>query len=793
MGQRRSLFTLVVAAALALGLVQPAGADPNIPANDKIRMFVGQDSDTLSDYKRDVLTGGVPQPGGVTLYTNLVLGGNPGPLAGMNGPVNWGSGTVDFARTLNEYPGASLAVGLYLSDASAGCGNQPLRAIIGRNDPDVVQGNLVAQYRAKVDEMVTKLKSYNREIFLRIGYEYDGPWNCYNADFYKQAFRYIKGRINALGANRIATVWQSAAWPLDEHTGNPEWNYVVTAPNHFDVWYPGDDVVDWVGMSAFYGSTYNRYQWSCKAPSTSPRALQDRILNFARGHGKKVMIAEAAPQGFTTGSKTQSCIFSKNPQPVSGQTIVDTWFNDLFSYVTANRDTIRAVAYINTNWDSQTQWQCNGAPAGQPGCSNGYWGDSRVQADPTVKARWIDEIRKSQYVNGSGTTPPPPPPPSGRKLLVGQSNTAAWQDLTGATGADPAGGSVYYGVRDGGFAGQSGSSSHLAYADFLAARGKQIQVGISWKDYPPAWNGDPNTQLQASRQATVDIANGRYDNQFTALTNYINAHRGSTFLLRLDYEVSSAFHCVNGSDCSSYRNAFRKLVQLIDARTGGANVKYVYHPVRGEFDKLYPGDDVVDQVGLSIFNQDLCQPFWENGTAYWNGEQNTANRTCLGYYDAIVNGNRNAIRHEYPVDLNVLRMLWWSKQHNKKIVLSEVGVQRMNASLDGSGRQSDADYRTFVDRLGTLLNYRGPIPNGVVDGRQTDFLGTGYDLSDVIDSVVFINLDWRYGFDGKVGANPPFGFPSTSGWFVNSLVSQNPQGRAALCGLLSASFSTRCA
>ncbi|MFD9741262.1 hypothetical protein [Umezawaea sp. NPDC059074] len=381
-----------------------------------------------------------------------------------------------------------------------------------------------------------------------------------------------------------------------------------------------------------------------------------------------------------------------------------------------------------------------------------------------------------------------------RQLFVGQSNVAAWQDVTGSTRANPAGGSVYYGVRDGGFAGQSGSSSHLQYADFLTGQGKAVQVGISWKDYPPAWDGNPATQLQASRQATVDIANGRYDNQFRALTDYVNAHRGSTFLLRLDYEVSSAFHCVNGTDCSSYRNAFRHLVSLVDSRTsGGSNVKYVYHPVRGEFDKLYPGDDVVDQVGLSVFNQDLCQPFWENGTAYWNGQQNTANRTCSGYYDDIVNGNRNAIRHEYPVDLNVLRMLWWTKQHRKPMVLSEVGVQRMSGGLTGEGLQSDNDYRWFVDRLTTLLDYRGPIPNGVIDGRQTDFVGTGYDLSDVVTAVVFIDLDWRYGFDGKVGATPPFAFPSTSGWYVNSLVSRYTQGRGAFCAMLAAGFTTRCA
>ncbi|MFD0430690.1 hypothetical protein ACFQ60_35235 [Streptomyces zhihengii] len=191
----------------------------------------------------------------------------------MNGPANWGAGTVDFARTLGEYPGAAVAVGLYLSDATTGCNNQPLRAIIGRDDADVTAGNpsLITQYRAKVDEMVNRFKSYDRDVLLRIGYEFDGPWNCYSADFYKEAFRYIKGRIDALGATRVATVWQSAAWPVNTHPDHPEWNYIVTDPGHLDDWYPGDRYVDWVGLSSFYNSA-PRSRSGAAAPTTPTRS-----------------------------------------------------------------------------------------------------------------------------------------------------------------------------------------------------------------------------------------------------------------------------------------------------------------------------------------------------------------------------------------------------------------------------------------------------------------------------------------------------------------------------------------
>ncbi|MFI7349266.1 hypothetical protein ACIBSR_23825 [Streptomyces sp. NPDC049936] len=338
----------------------------------------------------------------MTLYTNLVLGGSPEALAGMTGPADWGAGTVDFARTMREYPNATVAVGLYLSDATSGCTNQPLRAIIGRDDADVTAGNpnLVTRYRAKVDEMIDRFKSYDRDILLRIGYEFDGPWNCYNSEFYKDAFRYIKGRVDALGATRVATVWQSAAWPVNTHPDHPEWNYVVTDPGHLDDWYPGDQYVDWVGLSSFYNSRSVRTQWGCGTYDTDPVGLQDRLLDFARAHGKPAMVSEAAPQGARTGAGTTSCIFRNSPAPSSGQAIWDGWHAGYFDWVERNKDVIRAAAYINTNWDAQTQWQCaNGAQAGGPGCVNGNWGDSRVQADPTVLARFLDEIRKPTWTH----------------------------------------------------------------------------------------------------------------------------------------------------------------------------------------------------------------------------------------------------------------------------------------------------------------------------------------------------------------------------------------------------------
>ncbi|MGW5640623.1 hypothetical protein [Streptomyces sp. NPDC003832] len=344
-----SLLALISLSSTAEADTTAAVAGRGVPADGKVMLVMGQDSDTLTDYRTDVLDKaslGAPAPGGVTLYTNLVLGGSPGPLAGMTGSADWGAGSVDFARTMREYPRSAVAVGLYLSDATGGCGNQPLRAIIGRDDADVTAGNpnLISQYRAKVDEMINRFKSYDRDILLRIGYEFDGPWNCYNSEYYKGAFRYIKERIDALGATRVATVWQSAAWPVNTHPDHPEWNYVVTDPGHLDDWYPGDRYVDWVGLSSFYNSASVQAQWGCGSYDTDPVGLQNRVLDFARSHGKPAMVSEAAPQGSRTGVKSRSCIFRNSPGASSGQAIWDGWYAGYFDWVNRNKDVIRAAA-----------------------------------------------------------------------------------------------------------------------------------------------------------------------------------------------------------------------------------------------------------------------------------------------------------------------------------------------------------------------------------------------------------------------------------------------------------------
>lgn len=355
------------------------------PPDGKLLLFIGQDSETISDYVE-----AVPQDSleGVTLYTqiysNNVGTGKGESLAGLFGPADWGAGINDYPKTLAESPNAALAVGLSITDAfgEPRCQN--------RYAKDIAEG----KYDNAVDTMVNYFKDLApRKVFLRIGYEFDGLWNCYQPEPFKAAFRHIHGRIQALEASNVVTVWQSAAWPsLDREDGSQD-VYDLRRDDIFELWYPGDDVVDWAGVSIFYRDLL---QWD-HVPLYTPAAAQEKLLNFARERNKPVLVAEAAPQAFNIGNLSHGVTQMNNPIEITAQQLWNGWFASFFGYVYQNRDVIRAVAYINANWASQPMWHC--APSEIPKrdtCGAGNWGDSRVQANDYILGKWLEQIHNEK-------------------------------------------------------------------------------------------------------------------------------------------------------------------------------------------------------------------------------------------------------------------------------------------------------------------------------------------------------------------------------------------------------------
>ncbi|XVU27969.1 hypothetical protein ACQPZJ_13255 [Actinoplanes sp. CA-054009] len=369
----------------------------------------------------------------------------------------------------------------------------------------------------------------------------------------------------------------------------------------------------------------------------------------------------------------------------------------------------------------------------------------------------------------------------GRSLFIGQSTKASWDDYT-SFAASPSGGSVYYEVKSGTWV----NTGHRDYATFLARQGKAIQVGISWKDNPPGFTGgDEQAKAARSRQVTAELAAGAYAAQFDTLIAFINAYPQATFDLRLDYEVSSFYHCTDAS-CSSYKNAFARIRALIDSRKRQGNVAYVFHPVRGEYEQMYPGDAAVDWIGVSVFAHELCLPIHDNGTYYYNGtppqNYDTSTMQCRNaYIGTDSSGNPAAVWKNWDYDGNVLKMMKFARDHGKPMIVSEAGMMNFTAGPGDTRGLEQQRGDLWVRRLFGLLDYRGPIPNTA---------GT-HDLSGVIKAVVYIDLDFRYGWDGI--ADGSFDFPVDSTWFVDGRLSQYAAARTSFCqGLAARQFTTPC-
>lgn len=266
---------------------------------DETLLFIGQDLGSVAEYAAGVTGGRVPS--GVTTYT-AIRDGDADSLNGLWSEVDYGAGRIDATALLRAYPGAALSVGLDLVGALDGIA-------AGRRD-------------AVIDRLGQFLRDAARPVFLRIGYEFDGPWNRYEPEAYKAAFRRIVSRMRGAGVGNFATVWQSATSGMGTFGGRSIWD-----------WWPGDEYVDWAGLSYFV-----------------PHAASlDALLGAARYKHVPVMICESAPQGYDLARSTVGSTDGGGGgarTPVSSADIWSRWFAPFFSFIRRNSDVIRSVSYV---------------------------------------------------------------------------------------------------------------------------------------------------------------------------------------------------------------------------------------------------------------------------------------------------------------------------------------------------------------------------------------------------------------------------------------------------------------
>jgi hypothetical protein len=110
----------------------------------------------------------------------------------------------------------------------------------------------------------------------------EGPGKHGTAEDYRAAWRHLASVIRARGASNVSFVWVLTAFNFRAAAKG-------TGQNSPDSLYPGDDVIDWIGVDG-----YNYY--NCAAFGKTPWRSFDEVFGawyeWAKPHGKPLMIAE---------------------------------------------------------------------------------------------------------------------------------------------------------------------------------------------------------------------------------------------------------------------------------------------------------------------------------------------------------------------------------------------------------------------------------------------------------------------------------------------------------------------
>lgn len=341
------------------------------PRDGRILVLAGQSAPATLDYYQ---LDNTPRPAGYSDYVSYDVGAPykkhspeyPRTYRGNDAllqATNWGSGEQCVACNLSrpEFSEAVINIGLYIAGPEGEDGNN----CSGR--PDCSAARLArGEFDAQLAVFADWLNSLEgRPVFLRIGYEFDGPWNGYTPEQFKAAWKHIHRFFSRRGVTNVAYVYHSFGFAsmktLEDFFPEPdEWS---------------DSYVDWVGYSYF---------------QLDPTKVGSNELAFARQRGMKVFLGEVAPH---SGDCTRQIDVSRD------EALARQWIENFFSHVEANLDVIRGIAYINENWSDVSyspQWQ----DAKDQHCG-GFFSrsNSRLNDSPAIEKYWAEKVGRDIYLN----------------------------------------------------------------------------------------------------------------------------------------------------------------------------------------------------------------------------------------------------------------------------------------------------------------------------------------------------------------------------------------------------------
>ena len=321
-------------------------------------------------------------------------GSAPGVLFGVN--LDWGHEQLsEYARNLGHHPGVAVSFsGFPFTDPER-------KNIQGAADQVRIQGaallltlephaGLASVSDAPLKDLQALLTAINDSgvpVIVRFGQEMNGSWYEWGEQptGYIAAFRKLAAAVHA--APSSATMWApnyGGGYPFAGgkfEAANGTADFTALDTNHDGVldgnddpyapYYPGDDVVDWVGMSLYHWG--NTYPWGANVVPEPDKFVQqltgtyngaggndlgvpDFYTNYGVKHSKPVAIAETAALVNTSRDATDALA------------IKQTWWNQVLSpEITTRFPDLKMVNWFE--WDkyetevkAQVDWTATKVP-----------------------------------------------------------------------------------------------------------------------------------------------------------------------------------------------------------------------------------------------------------------------------------------------------------------------------------------------------------------------------------------------------------------------------------------------
>jgi hypothetical protein len=228
------------------------------------------------------------------------------------------------------------------------------------------------QHDAVIDSLAAICRDHRARLFVRPGFEFNGPWNGYHPYLYVTAFRKVVDRFRQAGAaDSVAFNWCY---------------YPGGAPNDFDSvdvngprWYPGDGYVDWFGLDVFDTLDFKLTLPDFESGQITTKGKSERFLMMARLKSKPVFLSETTAKGMNI-----------TPDLQDGINDWDKWFVPFWEFIAAHPE-VKGFNYINWDWTRIPQYAA--------------WGDARVSNNAYITQRYREEMRKPRYIHLHGSLP----------------------------------------------------------------------------------------------------------------------------------------------------------------------------------------------------------------------------------------------------------------------------------------------------------------------------------------------------------------------------------------------------